>query len=882
MRPEHWLFTIPLRLRSLFRRAQADQELDDELRDHLERKTEEYVAKGIAPEQARRQARLDLGGVEKVKEECRDARRVNWIQDLIQDLRFGLRMLRKSPGFTVLAVLCLALGTGVNTSVFALLDFTMLRPLPVPEPNRMTLLSRSGTARFSYPDYLAYRDSGQAFTALAASFPTESSLDANEQSHLISAEAVSANYFETMRIVPFIGRWFTDENEPVAVLSYSAWRNFFNADPSILGKSVRSETQWYTVIGVAPPAFTGINAPIQTAIWVPVHMWANQYPERAEHLQDRAHPSLDVMVLGRLEEHVTTSEAAANLNAIDAELRRETPATSEAVGPLMLEIIHGTPSPFSRSGEAPLDILFVVVGGIVLLIACVNVGNLLLASSTARQQELSVRAVLGAGRDRLLRQLLVETFLLSLLGVAVGLVLNQWSNHLLNAVVNALPVEARVAIHADLSLNSRVFLFALGLCFLCTLLCGVLPARRALRRDVYSILKGGGTPGDRVRLRQVSLVAQVGLSLILLLCAGLFLRSIYRMRAAEPGFAVQHRLYALIYTSAPEFTQASGLQFYEQTVERLRVLPGVRNAAVTRFLPLMITGMETDCISTGTTSPFTATFGVISPSFLATMQIPLLEGRDFTPDDGPSSPPVVLVSQALAQRLWGKTGAVGQHVQFGCDNPTTAEVIGVVRDTKVGSLGESPQAHFYRPFAQRYTGLATVVMETSVDPAAIARTVSSLIRSQSSGVRIYDLQPVATQVERSYWIIRLETTVLLILGLLALTLAAVGLYGVVTFHAAQRTQEIGLRMALGATPSEVHQLILFQGIKITLAGVIIGVAVSAGLAPLLARFLSGLSPVDPLTFAVSAGLWVGVALLACYIPARRATRVDPMVALRYE
>src|SRR5215471_12817794 len=300
-------------------------------------------------------------------------------------------------------------------------------------------------------------------------------------------------------------------------------------------------------------------------------MWAGQYPQRAEHLLDRAHPTLDVMVLGRLQEHVAPSEAAASLNAVDAELRRETPMISEAAAaPLTVEIIHGAPSPFSRSGAAPLDILFLGVGSVVLLIACVNVGNLLLARGTARQRELSLRAVLGAGRGRLLCQLLVETFLLSLLGVAGGLVLNQWSNHILNAAVGALPVEARVAIHADLSLNSRVFLFALGLCFLCTLLCGSLPARRAVRRDVYSILKSGGTAGERVRLRQLSLVAQVALSLILLLCAGLFLRSIYRMRAVEPGFEVQNRLYALTYISAPEFTQASGLQFYERTVERLR------------------------------------------------------------------------------------------------------------------------------------------------------------------------------------------------------------------------------------------------------------------------------------------------------------------------
>jgi putative ABC transport system permease protein len=349
MRPEHWLYTIPLRLRSLFRSAQADKELDDELRDHLAQAAEEYVAQGMTQEEARRRSRLDLGGIEQAKEKCRDARRVNWIQDFVQDFRFGLRMLRKSPGFTALAALCLALGIGVNTSVFALLDLTMLRPLSVPHPSRMTLLSRAGDARFSYPDYLAYRDRSQTFATLAASFPTESSLDANEQSHLVGAEAVSANYFEAMGITPFIGQWFTEESEPVAVLSYSAWRNFFDGDPNILGKSVRSETQSYTVIGVASPSFTGTNAPIQTAIWVPLHMWAKQYPQRAEHLLDRMHPSMDVLVLGRLQERVTSSKAAANLNTVDSELRLEPSAVSEATAaPLTVEIVHGAEPVFAQ------------------------------------------------------------------------------------------------------------------------------------------------------------------------------------------------------------------------------------------------------------------------------------------------------------------------------------------------------------------------------------------------------------------------------------------------------------------------------------------------------------------------------------------------------
>lgn len=867
----------------MFRRKRKANDFSAEIEAHIQHETERLREQGLSEEEARSAARRAFGNRTKVQERFYESGRWLWWDHFWQDVRYASRMLRKSPGFTVLAALCLALGIGVNASVFALLDFTMLRPLAVPGPYRMTVLSRAGNPEFSYPDYVAYRDRSQAFTALAASLPTESSIDANDQSHLVSAEAVSADYFETMGVSPFIGRWFTDENEPVAVLSYSAWRNFFSADPSILGRSVRSESQSYTVIGVAPPAFTGVNAPIQTAIWIPLHIWANQYPDARAHLLDRAHPWPRVMVFGRLKDQVSPLEAAANLNTIDGQLRRETPANSDgAAAPLRLEIIHGAPSPFTRSGAVPLEVLFFLVAAIVLLIACVNVGNLLLARGATRQREISVRAALGASRERLLRQLLVETFLLSLLGMAGGLVLNQWTNRLLNVVVDALPVEARVAVHPDLSLNSSVLMFALGLSFLCTLLCGLFPAWRAAHRDVYPILKGGTASRHRVRIRQVSLVAQVGLSLILLLCSGLFLRSIYRMRATDPGFVVQHRLYALTYISAPEFTPASGLQFYTQTLGHLRALPGVRNAAVTRFLPLMIIGQESDCISTNKISPFPATLGVISPGFLTTMQVPLREGRDFTVADGPSSPPVVLVSQTLAQRLWGKDSAVGQHLRFGCSSPTTAEVVGVVRDTKVRSLGESPQPHFYRPFAQRYTGLATLVVETSGDPLAMARAVRSLIRGENSGVRIYDLEPVASQIDRSYWIIRLETTVLLIFGLLALVLAAVGLYGVVAFHAAQRTQEIGLRMALGATPQGVYRLILLNGVKITLAGVIVGITASAGLAPLLTRFLSGLSPADPLTFAASAGLWIGVALLACYIPARRAMRVHPMVALRYE
>ena len=865
------------------RRSRMERDMDAELRSHIEEFAEDLVRGGVPREAAFRRARIEFGGIERTKEECREARGVSLIDSLAQDLRFGLRMLRKNPGFTLLAVLCLGLGIGVNTSIFTVLDFTLLRPLPVMAPNQMTILSRAGDPQISYPDYAEYRDGNQAFTAMAASLPTESTLEADDETHLAAAEAVSGNYSQTMKVSTSLGRWFTDENEPVAVLSYAAWRKFFNGDPHVLGRRVRSETQWYTVIGVAPRTFTGIYTPIETEIWVPLHVWTRQYPDARAHLLDRSQPWPRVMVFGRLRRHVTPSEGLANLNAIDALIQRENPAVSKsATPPLTLEIIHGAPSPVTRRGAVPfLTLLFLVVG-IVLLIACVNVGNLLLARGAARERELSVRAALGASKGRLLRQLLLETLLLSLLGTGGGLFLCRWTNDFLNVLFGSLPVEAQVALHLDLSLNSRVFTFALGLSFVCTLLCGLFPAWRTVRRDVYPVLKGGSSPRQRTRLRHASLVAQVALSLILLLSSGLFLRSIYRMRASDPGFAVRNRFYVLTFVSAPEFTEVTGLQFYRQTLERLRRLPGVRGAALTRFLPLMATGQENDCVSTDGSSPFGATLGVISPGFLATMQIPLLEGRDFSATDTTSSLPVVLVSQNLAKRLWPERSPVGQHLRFGCAHGTTAEVVGVVRDTNLRTLGEAPQPHFYRPFAQRYTGLATLVVETIPSATTVAPAIREAIRAESSGARIYALESLAAHVERSYWVVRWESCVLILFGMLALVLAAVGLYGVMAFHVTQKTQEIGLRMALGARASSVHRLILREGIKITLLGVVFGIFASAGLTRLLARFLSGLNPTDPLTFAGTALLWVGVAVLACYLPARRAANIDPILALRYE
>ncbi|MBZ5538164.1 MAG: ABC transporter permease [Acidobacteriia bacterium] len=875
------------RLRSLWqglwRRSEFEQGMDEELNFHLEARTDDLMRSGLSRDEAARRARVEFGGVEAYQDRCREARGLHLFDDILNDLRYGLRMLRKSPGFTFLAVMCLALGIGVNTSVFTLLDFVYLRPLPVPGAQRLTILSRQGNPLFPIPDYLDYRDRNQVFTTLAASFPTESSLDSNGEGHITSAEAVSANYAAAMGVSCSLGRWFTDEGEPVAVISYNAWQRLFNSDPNILGKLVRSETQWYTVIGVAPPEFSGIYAPISTEIWIPLQMWTRQYPEAVKRMSDRAHPWPLVMIVGRLKPSLPVSQAAAIVNAIDGQIRHEHPTTTTgALAPVTVEPIHGAPNPNSRREAVPFITLLFLVVGAVLLIACVNVSNLLLARGAVRQREFSLRAALGASRSRLLRQLLTETLLLTLLGMLGGIFLGHMTNRLLNGLLQSLPFEAQMVLHLDLSLGSRVFAFTLGTSALCTLLCGLIPAWRSSRVDVFPVLKGESLPKERFRLRHVSLVAQVALSLVLLLCAGLFLRSIQRIQTADPGFAIKNRLYVMTYISAPEFTPVTGLQFYDHVVERLRNLPGVHSASLTRFLPLMAIGQETDCVSTAgfSSSPFT--LGVIDPNFLGTMQIPLIEGRNFSPADSSSSPPVVLVNQTLARRFWPNTGVVGQHLQLGCNNPIVAEVVGVVRDTKVRSLGEIPQPHFYRPFAQRYTGLATLIVEATSDPAALAPNVRSAVQAESDGVRIYALEALVAHIERSYWMVRAESSMLFLFGILALLLAAVGLYGIMAFHVAQRTHEIGVRLALGAQSRDVYRLFLLEGLKTTLLGILLGVAISAGFSRLLARFLSGLSPTDPFTYVSTALLWVGVALLACYGPARRAMRVDPMVALRHE
>ncbi len=777
----------------------------------------------------------------------------------MRDVLYSLRQFAKSPGFTFLAVLCLGLGIGVNASIFSVLNSLFLRPLPVIAPDRVVVLSRSSGPLLSYPDFEDLRDRATTLQGMTASNPTESTLDFDGLAHNASAEAVSVDYPTVLGVRPFLGRWFQSEDEEACVISYRAWQRFFAADPNILGKRVRSETQWYSIVGVAPQEFAGIYMPMSMDLWVPLRHWMKQHPGIETRMNDRGQPS--VFILGRLKPGLAPRQASAEINAIAAQLPHDAKQA-----PILVEQVRGIPSAASRRNATPIAVVLFAVVGVILLIACVNVGNLLIARGAARHREISVRVALGARRARLLRQLLTESFLLAIGGGLAGLIFGYWTNRALELLLAAGPYDS---VHLDLAADTRVMLFTAILSLATTLFFGLTPAWRASQVDVLAGLKGSAPQQSRFGLRRVSLIAQVSLSLVLLLTAGLFLRALGRVNTADPGFAVANRIYASTYVTAPEFTADSARAFYSQVTDRLRSLPGVKSVALTTTLPL--TPIAPNCASLPDRDSIPATTSVISPGFLDTMRAPVISGRDFRAVE---PQPVVIINEAMAKRL---SLAVGQRVQTGCRNKSTATVIGIARDLRYVSVGEPALPHTYRPFSD-YRGLQTIVLET----VGQVTDLPKLITAVNPSARVYAVKPLSDWVDQSFWQIRWEVSVLTAFAALALILAAVGLYGMIAYHVSLRSREIGVRMAIGAQSSDVFRLILRQGLSSTAIGIMIGLILSALVTRALSKFLYGVSPTDPATYAAASLLWLLVAAAACYLPALRASKVDPVEALRNE
>jgi predicted permease len=897
MRPEHWVYAIPLRLRSLFHRRQAEHDLDDELRDHIARKTEEYVAKGLPPAEARRQALLELRGIERTKEECRDTRRVAWLENFGQDIRYAVRMLRKAPGFTAAAVLTLALGIGANATIFSFINELLLRPPSgVEQPDRLmsvwNRLPDGQLMQFSYPDYLYFRDHNQVFSSFVAfnSDPTQASWTQRGQSSLIYVRMVSANFFPALGVKSIIGRGFlpdedaTPGNNPVVVLSHKFWQERLDADPNVLGKTLTLNTHTFTVVGIAPANFEDLRPEFETDVWAPISMQQELEPG-SDFLSDRE--TYWIFVVGRLKPGVTRAQAQANVSLVVSQLDREHPEPDRKRWGAAVTPNSGI-DPGALTYVDAFSALLMVLVGLVLLIACANAANLLLARASTRWREMTIRVALGAKRARILRLVMTESVLLALMAGGVGILLSIWSGQL---ILNLKPPMLSF-LEFDLPLDWRVMGFTLLISTLTGLIFGLAPALQCSKIDVAARLKDGSLGSrHKSRFRSVLVVAEVAACLVLLIGASLCVRSLLNARSIDPGFAVQNRLVVNLDLRILGYTDAQSRAFYSQLLDRVRALPGVRSASVTDYLPLGFEsvgqGIQIEGRSPEQNKGLGAGAMSVVPDYFRTMGIPLLQGREFADGDTANGPRVVIVNEALVRRYFRGENAIGKRIattKYVNGNLTWVwnEIVGVVKTGKYRSLRESAQPFLYHPFAQGFDPRATLVVETAGDPRPQIPEVRRVIQSLDPALPILESQTMSDYMNVPLFSARLTGALLGVFGALALALAMVGLYGVIAYSVAQRTREIGIRVALGANRRDVLRLVVGEGLKLTLIGTVIGLVVAFAVTRLIQSLLYGLSATDPATFALATILLVTIACMACYLPARTASRVDPMVALKHE
>ena len=865
-----WLHSLRLRLRALIRRSRLEQDLQDEMAFHLAMREEKERQAGTPADQARIRARRQFGNVGVLKNRSRDVWIWPWLQDVGQDTRFAVRMLYRARGSTLLSVICLGVGIGVSTAIFSIVNALLLRPLPVAESDRLIRISRGQETALSIPLLRAVGSGTRSLQAVAGTLSMESDLAIDGESQFIGAEFATANYADVFGVRPSLGRWFVDDREPVAVISDAIWERYFDRRPDALGRVIQSGTDSYTIVGVAPREFTGVRAPLRTDLWAPIETRFRPTTEAEERRLARM-----LMFFGHLRPGAHAREATTELNTLAIQMRDRSGSTPEASTPLVADAVGTLPNPGSRRLARTLSALMGAVVAVVLMIACVNVGHLLLARGALRQREFAVRRALGASRARLLRQLLTEALVLAVAGTLCGVVFALWAGKLLE---RSLPLAAGIfAIQVDLSLDWRALVFAAGICAVTTVLCGLLPAWRV--SGMSGMLVAQGSVGASARRRPVGLVAQVVMSLVLLFIGASFVAALLRLHAMYPGFAVAGRLYAYTFLPSPPFAPDSRRGVYAQALDRLRALPGVRLAAVTSSLPLIPAG--SDCASLSPDSPVRVTSSAVDPAYFETMGIERLAGRSFIASDATAD--TAVVTESLARRLWPDRSAVGERFMIGCDNPRPAFVIGVVRDSSIRAVGEPAQPHLYRRFGAPDAGaLVAVLLDTTIDPARLTDTVRRTLLDLAPGIRVYTVQPLSVHVARSFGQLQWITSILIGFGVLALLLAAVGLYGAIAYRVSLRTREIGLRMALGATRLNVFRGVVGSALAIVVVGVAIGEVFTTVLTGIVASVQENIGG-TPASIHVIVGLiWIAIGVTASYVPAARAARLDPSVALRDE
>ncbi|HYL82925.1 MAG TPA: ABC transporter permease [Candidatus Angelobacter sp.] len=882
-----WYYKLPLGLRSLFRKDKTELDLSDELQFHLQNQIDEFVAQGMKPQEARRAALQSLGGVEQVKEECREMLGTNLIENFLRDVRFGLRMLRRSSGFSLLAILCLTLGIGANAAVFSWVEGILLRPYPlVSQQERLVALSGTvGDERdeTSWPDLLDVQRSCTLCETLFVSSITGATLSIGERALVFTGSIVSANYFDAIGVHPIMGRGFepgedTGRNaHPVVVISYHLWQTRFKGDPEIIGRTQRFDNVVHTIVGVAPEGFYGTFVGRAMEFWVPVSM-VETYNAGNNKLEDRGARWAEAYV--RLKPGVTRSQAQQEISAIAARLAKDYPATNRGRG---IKVWRLWETPFNHAGRLlPALEIMVVVVMFVLLIVCANVGNLLLVRSFARRHEMTVRLALGAGRGRLLRQLITEGLLLSACGATGGILVAYWCRH---ALVLLFPGDV---LYLPGQIDGRVLGLSAALCLVVTLAVGLVPAFQTRHLALADTLKTEATAvmGARGRawFRSSLVVLQVTLSFILLVGATLLMQSLRNIRTTNPGFSTTRVVDTWIPLVAAGYDAPRAKTFQDELIQRVRALPGVEAAAYARVVPLGYSSFSSTPIAVDGYEPQpneqpTADYNEVSPDYFATLGIPFVSGREFTRADDENAARGAIVNQTMAARYWRGQDPVGQRLQV---KGNWVQVVGVVKDSKYYSMDETPRPFFYVPLRQNFAIEPDIHIRTIQPLQNIQRALIGEVRALDPNLAVYEMSTLKEQVNRSTSHELVAVTLVALSGGLALLLASIGLYAVMSYTVSQSTRELGLRMALGAGPSNVLRLVLSRGLLLTSTGIVIGAAVALLLTRLLGNLLFQVSPRDPLAFAAAFAVMSLASTAACFLPAWRATRTDPIRALRAE
>ena len=878
-----------MRLRGMFAGAAAEDELSAELESHLQMHINDNLRSGMTAEEARRRALIQLGGFEQSKQAYRERRGLPWIETLGQDLRFGMRVLRKSPGFTTIAVLTLALGIGANTAIFSVVKAVLLAPLPYKDPGRIVAVWTANAVRGGQPlpstaaDFAIWKQRSGVFQDLASSYDNEMTLTGQGAPQFLIGYAVAANYLRILGVAPQIGRLYTDQEDrpggpKVVLLSDHLWRTTFHSDPNIAGRAITLDGHSYTALGVMP---RGFNYPQSVEIWMPSAIEPSAF-------DDFNHTY--VRILGRLKPNVTLAQAQAAVNALEAQVASAHPDTDRGNRVVLVPLREQLNGDIRK----PLLILMGAVG-LVLLIACANTAGLALARNAERQREISVRLALGATRKRLLRQFATESCLLATIGGGFGILLAMAGSHFLLTLFPNDVSNLNIPTVTSIPIDRGVILFALAVTVAAALLFGTAPILRALQVEADGVMKesGRGMTASRRsnRLRSAVVVCEIALSLMLLTGAGLVVASFKKVVNADLGFQPDHLLSLELFLPPDRYPREDRTRtrtFVEQVVKKLETTPGVASAAATNYLPLSGFWGTTNFLLRGQAQPKDgqapeADNRTITPNYLRTMKIPLLSGRDFTDADRDGTMHVAMINQTFAKQYFKDKDPVGQELNLGSmEKPNWCVIVGVTGDVKAFGQDQPTHADIYQPFDQQPYPIVAFTMRTRTDPAAMVKAAEQVLWSVDPELPVFKAIPMELLADQSLAVRRASSVLILAFSVLALVLACIGIYGVMAYAVAQRTQEIGVRMAFGARRADVLRLIMGFGARLALLGIAIGLAGALGFTRLLASLLFEVNAMDPVIFSAAAALLVLILILACYVPALRAASIQPTEALRAE